>query len=121
MCDTPTGCGSGIGGGEGEAEGGGQGHGRVVVYGDSSCLDEWSAASPICSSLLQAMATYALTGPRDQTFFPDRTKQPSPFNLDDPRGLPMRRPDNELYRYSNVIGKTAGAQCSWQTRRTRRI
>ena len=89
------------------------------MYGDSSCLDEWSAASPICASLLEAMATYALTGHRNKDFFPDRTKQPTPFNLDDPKGMPLRRQDSELYKYSNVIGKKAGGQCNWQQHRTR--
>ena len=110
ICDTPTGCG-----------GGGTAHGRVVVYGDSSCLDEWSAASPVCSKLLEAMASYALTGHRNKDYFPDRTRHAAPYDLADPRGAPLRRPENELYKYSNVVGKTAGAHCGWQHRRTRRM
>ena len=122
VCDTPSGC-AGAGADDNR-------HGHVVVYGDSSCLDEWSAAGGnICAPLLQAMVQYAVTGKRNRVYFPDRTKQGSAFQLDDVRGPPARRPDNELYKYSNVIGgpgaaqsaPRAGSTCDWQQWRTKKI
>jgi hypothetical protein len=64
-CATPTGC---AGAGPGGLQGGG---GKVVVYGDSSCMDAWETGSPLCADLLGAMVAYAARGERSRAVFRD--------------------------------------------------
>lgn len=64
-CATPTGC---AGAGPGGLQGGG---GKVVVYGDSSCMDAWAKGSPLCADLLGAMVAYAARGERSRAVFRD--------------------------------------------------
>jgi len=49
--------------------------GKVVVYGDSSCLDSWAKGSPLCTDLLIAMVEYASSGERRKAFFRDQDIQ----------------------------------------------
>lgn len=49
--------------------------GKVVVYGDSSCMDSWAKGSPLCTDLLIAMVAYATSGERRKAFFRDRDIQ----------------------------------------------
>ncbi|XP_013785055.1 membrane-bound transcription factor site-1 protease-like [Limulus polyphemus] len=71
--------------------------GRVVVYGDSNCLDS-AHIQKDCFWLLEAVLQYASTGNLASVF-----ETLKPFSVPPAFDLPQRMEGNHLYRYSKVL------------------
>ena len=89
--------------------------GRIIVYGDSSCLDAWgNIGTDLCFELLLAMINYATFGQKPDLFFTGLRRIKYDF-FDDTSRLPERLPLDELFKYSNtnkIAGHFAGETCS---------
>lgn len=79
------------------------GEGRVVVYGDSNCLDS-SHMVTNCYWLLRKMLDFTGGNIRDPVLFSSSVKQKSPLYMEDNQ-LPSRRTDVNFSTYSAVLGK----------------
>lgn len=78
--------------------------GRVVVYGDSNCLDN-SHLQKDCFWMLDALLEFTSTGHMPSIFKDNSAKVTFP-STDEP--LPQRMEGNHLYRYSKVIENHMG-------------
>ncbi|XP_054278067.1 membrane-bound transcription factor site-1 protease-like [Macrosteles quadrilineatus] len=76
--------------------------GRIVVYGDSNCLDN-SHLTKDCFWMLDAILEYTSTGHLPSVF--TRNKVETPRIITD---LPQRMKGNNLYRYSKVLENHLG-------------
>lgn len=102
---------------------------KVVVYGDSSCLDSWQGSGPMCIDLLISSLDYATSNTLlpSEIYFRNEDYITKPYVEDIKRPVPQRLEGNELYKYSNVISnpefetKThlAGESCTWRERMRR--
>lgn len=79
------------------------GAGRVVVYGDSNCLDS-SHMVTNCYWLLKKILDFTNSNIRDPVLFSDSVKTKLPLNVDDNQ-LPSRRSDVNFSTYSAVVDK----------------
>lgn len=78
--------------------------GRIVVYGDSNCLDSTHAEKP-CFWLLDAMLEYTMTS-HVSTLLRDLNRS-SAINFNaEPTDMPKRLPNNNLHLYSKVLTMT---------------
>lgn len=72
--------------------------GRVVVFGDGGCLDDWKRTGRACWALLEACVAFATTGVRSKAVFPDSAHLAAPFVAGDvPADVP---PSTLLKKYS---------------------
>mmetsp|Transcript_61545 Transcript_61545/g.84615 ORF Transcript_61545/g.84615 Transcript_61545/m.84615 type:complete len:139 (+) Transcript_61545:442-858(+) len=129
VCGTPTGCAAQdetkvTQDKDAEAGGASAGLARIVIFGDSGCLDESGAVgATLCLKLLKAIVEYAVHADKtDLDVFPRSTKigkEDDQYNSLLP--LPVRRGNSELYKYSKVLapGAMVGGTCDWQHKRTR--
>ena len=89
--------------------------GRIIVYGDSSCLDAWgNIGTDLCFELLLAMINYVTFGQKPDLFFTGLRRIKYDF-FDDTSRLPERLPLDELFKYSNtneIAGHFAGETCN---------
>lgn len=74
--------------------------GRIVVYGDSNCLDSTHMEKP-CFWLLDALLEYTMTS-HVSTLLKDLNRS-STVTFDDSINLPLRLPNNNLHLYSKVL------------------
>lgn len=74
--------------------------GRIVVYGDSNCLDSTHLEKP-CFWLLDALLEYTMTS-HVSTVLKDLNRTSSQ-QFDDKVDLPQRLPNNNLHLYSKVL------------------
>ncbi|VVA10621.1 Hypothetical predicted protein [Prunus dulcis] len=79
------------------------GEGRVVVYGDSNCLDS-SHMVTNCYWLLRKILDFTGGNIKDPVLFSNSVKQKSPLYVEDNQ-LPSRRTDVNFSTYSAVVGK----------------
>ncbi|XP_058113808.1 subtilisin-like protease SBT6.1 isoform X2 [Magnolia sinica] len=79
------------------------GEGRIVVYGDSNCLDS-SHMVTNCYWLLKKILDFTSRNIKDPVLFSDSAKKDSPLHEDDNQ-LPSRRTDVNFSTYSAVVGK----------------
>ncbi|KAM1508421.1 hypothetical protein ACFX10_017735 [Malus domestica] len=79
------------------------GEGRVVVYGDSNCLDS-SHMVTNCYWLLRKILDFTGGNIKDPVLFSNSVKQSSPLHMEDNQ-LPSRRTDVNFSTYSSVVGK----------------
>lgn len=78
--------------------------GRIVVYGDSNCLDSTHVEKP-CFWLLDAMLEYTMTS-HVSTLLRDLNRS-SAIHFDaEPIEMPKRLPNNNLHLYSKVLTMT---------------
>jgi hypothetical protein len=73
--------------------------GRIVVYGDSSCIDDASFL-PFCPHLIDAIVAYAVHSSIAPALLPALHFHADPYSHGD---LPQRVSTSTLYLYSNVI------------------
>lgn len=78
--------------------------GRIVVYGDSNCLDSSHIEKP-CFWLLDALLEYTMTG-HVSTILKDLNRSPDFRFITNPI-MPKRIPNNNLHMYSKVLMSTA--------------
>ena len=76
--------------------------GRVVVFGDSNCVDGAHLTKP-CYWLVDAMLEYTSAGHLPQIIRDNSGPGLKPADL-----LPARLPDNQLHRYSRVLESNLG-------------
>lgn len=76
--------------------------GRIVVYGDSNCLDSTHIEKP-CFWLLDALLEYTMTT-HISTVLKDLSRTSS-IQFDDKAEMPQRLPNNNLHMYSQVLEK----------------
>lgn len=99
--------------------------GKIVVFGDSSCLDDANNRNPNspgdCFWMLEDFLTFVTHGKISQ-----RLKWDSPLTEDfqsEPLELPRRMEGHDLHKYSKVIGQSA--VCPWidfgKTNRTQEV
>lgn len=74
--------------------------GRIVVYGDSNCLDSTHMEKP-CFWLLDALLEYTMTS-HVSTLLKDLNRS-STVTFDNSLNLPLRLPNNNLHLYSKVL------------------
>ncbi|KAB2618747.1 membrane-bound transcription factor site-1 protease-like [Pyrus ussuriensis x Pyrus communis] len=79
------------------------GEGRVVVYGDSNCLDS-SHMVTNCYWLLRKILEFTGGNIKDPVLFSNSVKQSSPLDIAENQ-LPSRRTDVNFSTYSSVVGK----------------
>lgn len=79
------------------------GEGRIVVYGDSNCLDS-SHMVTNCYWLLKKMLDFTSKNIRDSVLFSDTTRLDKALHLDNNQ-LPSRRKDVNFSTYSAVVNK----------------
>ncbi|XP_068328290.1 subtilisin-like protease SBT6.1 isoform X2 [Pyrus communis] len=79
------------------------GEGRVVVYGDSNCLDS-SHMVTNCYWLLRKILEFTGGNIKDPVLFSNSVKQSSPLHIAENQ-LPSRRTDVNFSTYSSVVGK----------------
>ncbi|CAK9294947.1 unnamed protein product [Gordionus sp. m RMFG-2023] len=72
--------------------------GRIVVYGDSNCLDSLRMTKD-CFGLLDDLLTYATQG----VLSPELIANADNYTFDVPVVFPTRLPGNKLHRYSKVL------------------
>lgn len=77
-----------------------QTEGRIVVYGDSNCLDSTHMDKP-CFWLLDALLEYTMTS-HVSTLLKDLNRSSS-ITFDSTKELPLRLPNNNLHLYSKVL------------------
>lgn len=75
--------------------------GRIVVYGDSNCLDSTHMEKP-CFWLLDALLEYTMTS-HVSTTLKDLNRSPNMQFASTSMGLPKRLPNNNLHMYSKVL------------------
>jgi membrane-bound transcription factor site-1 protease len=72
--------------------------GRVVVFGDTGCLDDWKRSGRACWELLEASVAFAVSGVRSPAIFPDTALLKKPLVIGEvPRDAP---PSSLLKKYS---------------------
>ena len=72
--------------------------GRVVVFGDTGCLDDWKRSGRACWELLEASVAFAVSGVRSPAVFPDSSLLKEPLVVGEvPRDAP---PSSMLKKYS---------------------
>ena len=72
--------------------------GRVVVFGDTGCLDDWKRSGRACWELLEASVAFAVSGVRSKAVFPDGSRLVEPLVIGEvPRDAP---PSSMLKKYS---------------------
>jgi len=81
----------------------GQGGGRLVVYGDSNCIDGAHLTKP-CYWLIDAMLEYTSAGHLPQLLRDNAGPPIKPADL-----LPARMSDNKLHRFSKVLESNIGS------------
>ncbi|XP_044021354.1 membrane-bound transcription factor site-1 protease [Aphidius gifuensis] len=80
--------------------------GRLVIYGDSNCIDDAHLKKPSCFWMLDAILEYTITGHIPTIILEENLKQKNEdinlikFNIEE---LPKRMKDNHLNRHSKVI------------------
>lgn len=79
------------------------GGGRVVVYGDSNCLDGSHMVTD-CYWLLKKILDFTSRNKKDPVLFSDSVRQTRPLYVDKNK-LPSRRTDVNFSMYSSVVGK----------------
>lgn len=79
--------------------------GRIVVYGDSNCLDSTHMDKP-CFWLLDALLEYTMTS-HVSTLLKDLNRT-STIAFDATKELPLRLPNNNLHLYSKVLETGSG-------------
>ena len=101
----------------GEGEGGGReggregGSGRVLLWGDSNCLDLNNNPHGICTHLLhEIMAFLSPLTPSPSPLLRSAQRLTQPYV--DPTPLPERMAGNNLARYSKVISPSASPACA---------
>lgn len=75
--------------------------GRIVVYGDSNCLDSTHIEKP-CFWLLDALLEYTMTS-HIPTILKDLNRSPNIQFKPDLMNMPKRLPNNNLHMYSKVL------------------
>lgn len=75
--------------------------GRVVVYGDSNCLDSTHIEKP-CFWLLDTLLEYTMTS-HVSTLLKDLSHAPTTQFDATPQKMPKRLPNNNLHMYSKVL------------------
>lgn len=75
--------------------------GRIVVYGDSNCLDSTHIEKP-CFWLLDALLEYTMTS-HVSTILKDLNRSPSVQFTPNSISMPKRLPNNNLHMYSKVL------------------
>lgn len=75
--------------------------GRIVVYGDSNCLDSTHIEKP-CFWLLDALLEYTMTS-HIPTILKDLNRSPNIQFTPDLMNMPKRLPNNNLHMYSKVL------------------
>lgn len=89
--------------------------GRIVVYGDSNCLDSTHVEKP-CFWLLDAMLEYTMTS-HVSTLLRDLNRS-SAIQFDaEPIEMPKRLPNNNLHLYSKVLTLTDASGTNVVTKR----
>lgn len=78
-----------------------QAAGRIVVYGDSNCLDSTHLDKP-CFWLLNAFLEYTMTS-HISTLLKDLNRTATVQFSNDPNDMPKRLPNNNLHTYSKVL------------------
>lgn len=78
--------------------------GRIVVYGDSNCLDSTHVEKP-CFWLLDAMLEYTMTS-HVSTLLRDLNRSSTVRFDAEPIEMPKRLPNNNLHLYSKVLTLT---------------
>jgi len=85
-----------------QAEGEASKAGRVVLFGDSNCLDSSHATGGDCFWLLPPLLRYATEGKKEGDLFPASGLLSKP--LETPEPLPQRRSDTDFTSASKVMG-----------------
>jgi membrane-bound transcription factor site-1 protease len=76
--------------------------GRVVLFGDSNCLDSSHASGGDCFWLLPKLLRYAAENVKDADLFPSSALLSKPLATPEP--LPLRRTDTDFTAASKVMG-----------------
>ena len=69
--------------------------GRVVVFGDTGCLDDWKRSGRACWELLEASVAFAVSGVRSKAVFPDTARLVEPLVIGE---VPLDTPPSPLLK-----------------------
>ena len=69
--------------------------GRVVVFGDTGCLDDWKRTGRACWELLEASVAFAVSGVRSPAIFPDGARLQEPLVIGE---VPLDTPPSPLLK-----------------------
>lgn len=88
-----------------------QNHGRIVIYGDSNCLDSTHMEKP-CFWLLDALLEFTMSS-HVSTVLKDLNHSPNiQFPASSMSTFPKRLPNNHLHLYSKVLMPQGGSSSS---------
>ncbi|KAL7294624.1 hypothetical protein TKK_0011928 [Trichogramma kaykai] len=85
--------------------------GKIIVYGDSSCLDAICKHKPSCFWMLDAILQYTTTGRIPSVFINEQERLKHKYNkvLSNNMDLPIRSKDSRLSIHSKVLKPSKGA------------
>ena len=69
--------------------------GRVVVFGDTGCLDDWKRSGRACWELVEASVAFAVSGVRSRAIFPDTARLVEPLVIGE---VPLDTPPSSLLK-----------------------